>query len=253
MEKMSTLSIDIKEKLYQNETCAIKGLTFSVDKGEFVAIVGPSGSGKTTLLNIIAGIDKHYSGQIMIAEAGKAQVHHQHPDLGFMFQDARLLPWLTVGENIQLVMGNVDTTKQSRMLNLLQQVNLKSVIDQYPGQLSGGMKRRVSMVRAFINQPQILLMDEPFQSLDEPTANGLRTMLFELWEQTLPTVLFVTHSLREALAVADRILFLSDKPARVLLDYTVEASRPRQLEDEAVTTMHTQLLTEHPSILSGLL
>ena len=129
---------------------------------------------------------------------------------------------------------------------MLKRVCLDDFADAFPGQLSGGMKRRAALVRAFINQPQLLLMDEPFQSLDKPTANSLRNLLLELWKETKPSVLFVTHSLREALTVADRILFLSDRPSSIIMDYKVEIPRPRNLEDEAVNALHAQLLKQYP-------
>ena len=248
---MSSISVNIDKKIYSNNVCAISNLDFVVEQSEFVAIVGPSGAGKTSLLNIIAGIDTQFAGKVLINGERKIIDKNNQTAIGFMFQDARLLPWMTVQQNIELVLGTKNDDDQSRMLELLQKVGLKDVAAQYPGQLSGGMRRRVSMVRAFVIQPQLLLMDEPFQSLDEPTARGLRSMLFEMWRDARPTILFVTHSLREALVVADRILFLSDKPARIILDYKVQAARPRQLEDEAITVLRTKLIAEHPDLLSG--
>ena len=243
---MSSLILDIDSKVYANGTCAISGLHTTAEQGEFVAIVGPSGTGKTTLLNIIAGIDSEFSGNVVFDENisnGK--------NISFMFQDSRLLPWLTVQKNIELVLKKNTSQKQTRISELLQKVGLNGIAERYPNQLSGGMKRRVSMVRAFVNQPQLLLMDEPFQSLDAPTAQELRAMLLELWEETNCTVILVTHSLREALTMADRVVFLSSCPASVILDYKINLPRPRQLEDESVTTLHAKLLTQYPRLLSG--
>lgn len=248
---MSSISVNIDKKTYPNDVCAISDLRFSIQQGEFVAVVGPSGAGKTSLLNIIAGIDTQYEGQVLIDDDRQLTDKSNQAAIGFMFQDARLLPWMTVEQNIELVLERNNEDCRARMLDLLQKVGLKDARGHYPGQLSGGMKRRVSMVRAFVIQPQLLLMDEPFQSLDEPTAKGLRSMLFDLWQDTRPTILFVTHSLREALVVADRILFLSDKPAKIILDYKVQAAKPRQLEDQVITTLHTKLMAAHPQLLSG--
>lgn len=167
------------------------------------------------------------------------------------------MPWLTVKQNIQMVMNvaggqNISAARMGDLLKLLEKVGLKDFADNYPGQLSGGMKRRASLVRAFINHPPLLLMDEPFQSLDAPTANVLRQILTELWMDTKPMVLFVTHTLREALALADRVLFLSNRPSRVVLEHSVDIIRPRQLEDNAINELHAQLLHQHPHLLSGL-
>ncbi len=245
---MSSLFIDIEDKTFENGTCTLSGLNLSVEQSEFIAIVGPSGTGKTTLLNIIAGIDNEFTGSIKFNEKTS-----EDKKISFMFQDARLLPWLTVQQNVELVLQEDNRKIQARISDLLMKVGLQDVREHYPNQLSGGMKRRVSMVRAFINQPPLLLMDEPFQSLDAPTANELRLMLFDLWKETKCTIVFVTHSLREALTMADRVAFLSSCPARVILDYVIEIPRPRQLEDEKITMLHTNLLNQYPQLLSGAL
>lgn len=244
---MTSISVNIDHKIYRNGTRAITDMFFSAETGELVAIVGPSGTGKTTLLNIVAGLDPQFSGNVMLGKHSSVA----DSNISFMFQDSRLLPWLTVQQNIELVLDSDDEQTHSRLKQLLKQVGLLEIRHSYPMQLSGGMKRRVSMVRAFVNQPELLLMDEPFQSLDEPTANELREMLLDLWQQTKPTILFVTHSLREALSVADRILFMSGSPAQVILDYKVDASRPRQIEGESISALHAELLEQYPRLLSG--
>lgn len=254
---MNTLEVTIDKKTYPNGTCAIDGLNFCAQQGEFVAIVGPSGSGKTTLLNIIAGIDRQVEGDVILNGKAQLPVVEEQPHIGFMFQESRLMPWLTLTQNIQMVMnGGADSGKDAEsnaayLLKLLDQVGLKDFAHNFPNQLSGGMKRRASLVRAFINHPPLLLMDEPFQSLDAPTANVLRQILIELWMETRPVVLFVTHTLREALALADRVIFLSDRPSRVIFEHSVNIPRPRQLEDDAVNELHAQLLHQHPQLLSG--
>lgn len=244
----SFLTVDLQRKTYPNGVCAAQDLRFQVAKSEFVAIVAPSGAGKSTLLNILSGLDADFHGTIDYPASST---------LSFMFQEPRLMPWLTLEENIRLILDapsrQNDTTRFTRMDSLLTELGLNDFRQTYPNQLSGGMKRRAALVRAFVTRPDLLLMDEPFQSLDEPTAQGLRQLLLQLWAENSPTVLFVTHSLNEALLLADRILFLSARPAQVILDYTVPLARPRPTEAHHLQHLQNQLLQQHPALLSGVL
>lgn len=244
---MSILNINIQEKTFLNGVQAAKDLQFAVNTGEFVALVGPSGSGKTTLLNMVANLESDYRGSI------QAPVD----TLSYMFQEPRLMPWLTVENNIRLVLDapalQADSERFARMDALIDQLGLSAFRSAFPKQLSGGLKRRVALARAFVTQPQVLLMDEPFQSLDEPTAQDLRQVLLALWQNTRTTVLFVTHSLNEALQLADRILFFSARPAQVILDYTVPLARPRSLITSDLQPVQNQLLQLYPRLLSGTL
>jgi NitT/TauT family transport system ATP-binding protein len=244
---MSVLTINIQEKTFLNGVQAAKDLQFEVKAGEFVALVGPSGSGKTTLLNMVANLESDYRGSI------QAPIDA----LSYMFQEPRLMPWLTVENNIRLVLDapalQDDSERFARMDALIAQLGLSGFHNAFPKQLSGGLKRRVTLARAFVTQPQVLLMDEPFQSLDEPTAQDLRQVLLTLWQNTRPTVLFVTHSLNEALQLADRILFFSARPAQVILDYTVPLARPRSLMTSDLQPVQNQLLQLYPKLLSGTL
>ena len=245
---MSFLSVDLHSKTYPNGVCAAQDLRFAAKQGEFIAIVGPSGTGKSTLLNLIAGLDTEFAGTIS---------YPPQTTLSFMFQEPRLLPWLSVADNIRLVLDapqhRADSQRFVRMDVLLQQLGLQDFRDSFPNQLSGGMKRRAALVRAFVTQPSLLLMDEPFQSLDEPTAQDLRQLLLKLWAESQPTVLFVTHSLNEALLLADRVLFLSPRPAKVILDYRVPLPRPRPQATSGLQSLQAELLHEFPALLSGLL
>jgi ABC-type nitrate/sulfonate/bicarbonate transport system ATPase subunit len=247
--QLKALEVDIREKLFPNQVCAIRKLAFSAEQGEFLALVGPSGAGKSTLLNIVAGLDRHVDGEVRIniehADAEQAAA----PRIGFMFQEARLLPWLTAIENVSLVLP---MEKQGQAREFLDKVGLAGFEHAYPGQLSGGMQRRVSLARAFAFEPQLLLMDEPFQSLDAPTADQLRDLLLEFWKHSGCTVLFVTHSLREALAMAERILFFSPRPASVVNEFNVDLARPRKLDGEGVSALYHELIKQHPRLLSGL-
>jgi len=161
------------------------------------------------------------------------------------------MPWLTVIDNLTLVLDK-GTDSVERVRNLLHEVGLADKEQSFPNQLSGGMQRRVSLARAFVMRPELLLMDEPFLSLDAPTAARLRRLLLTLWGELHPTVLFVTHHLREALALADRVLFLSSSPGRVVLEVSVQLPRPRELEEARIGELHDRLLAQYPDLLSGL-
>ena len=251
---MNALRVNIQQKTYPNGFCAIKDLTFSAQAGEFIAIVGPSGSGKTTLLNLISGLDKTMQGSIgfYADSAPHAPPTLTQPNIGFMFQDPRLMPWLTVAQNLELVLPPQMRAQQAAQLEQwLALVGLPDCGPLFPGQLSGGMQRRVALLRAFIVKPDVLLMDEPFQSLDAPTAQQLRALLKDLCQRTNPTVLFVTHSLREALRLANRIVFLSASPSCVILDFRLDLQQQQNNEEAWVQSTHASLLAQYPRLLNG--
>ena len=250
---MKQLSIDIENKSFSENLCVLENFKFEIPSGEFVAVVGPSGAGKTTLLNIIAGIDNDFRGKVCTSSSQLSM--DENLNIGFMFQQSRLMPWLTVTENITLVMkasaepGSI-VNKARQMIT---QVGLSGFENSYPRQLSGGMQKRVALARAFAVEPQLLLLDEPFQSLDSPTANKFREQVMSLWNSQMQTIVFVTHDLREAISMADRILFLSDRPSTILLDYKINLKRPRNIDSDCVSKLHQEILTHYPNILSGLL
>lgn len=247
---MKSLEINIHRKVYSNDLCTIQDLVFSAEKGEFIAIVGPSGAGKTTLLNIVAGLDQDVDGEILINGTPLNNAIHARESVGFLFQESRLMPWLTALENVQLVLDGKSADVEHAKA-LLKQLGLEEFEHAFPGQMSGGMQRRVALARAFALQPSLLLMDEPFQSLDSPTADRLRGLLLDLWGKAQPIILFVTHNLREALALADRVIFLSARPACVVDEISIEIPRPRQLDDKDVSMLYERLLYENPQLLSG--
>ena len=245
------LTIAIHNKTYSNGCCAIEGMDFSAAPGEFVALVGPSGAGKSTLLNMVSGIDPDFSGSIAF---GGQDVHTKPVRLGFLFQEPRLMPWLTVRDNLMLVLKHKpEKTTDKSIDHWLSDVGLQGSAAMFPSQLSGGMQRRVALLRSFIVNPDLLLMDEPFQSLDAPTADQLRCLLHGLWKTSAPTVLFVTHNLREAISVANRILFLSARPSKVILDYKISHHQPMHIEDDFVLAEHKRLLEKYPKLLEGFL
>lgn len=248
---MIRLQADIERKVYRDPpTVALEGLRFHAEAGEFVAIVGPSGAGKTTLLNIVAGLDHDVEGHLQF-DGEATSGRDRSPRVSFVFQTPRLMPWLTALDNVRLVLD--DSARSVELARrLLQDVGLADFAGAFPGRLSGGMQRRLALARAFAVKPGLLLMDEPFVSLDAPTGWRLRRQLLVLWQELRPTVLYVTHNLREALTLADRILFLSARPGRVVLDQPVDLRRPRAPQDPAVRELDDYLLVEHPELLSGL-
>jgi len=248
---MISLQVDIDKKAYVSGINVIEKLAFVAQPGEFVAIVGPSGAGKTTLLNLIAGLDQEMDGSIGFRSGQGTQVS---PRTSFVFQEPRLMPWLSVQQNLELVLAAPTRKSQAAGIkDLLALVGLPDCGAMFPGQLSGGMQRRVALLRGFIVEPDLMLMDEPFQSLDAPTAHQLRILLLDLWQRTRPTVLFVTHSLREALSLADRVLFLSTRPATIILDLPVDLQHPCAIEDLSVQNLHQSLLERYPQLLGGLI
>ena len=249
---MSALELEIERKAFRATdgtglATALADLQFSIPQGQFACLVGPSGCGKTTLLNLISGLDRQFTGSIRVAGAAPGEAR-----IGYMFQTPRLMPWLTVRENVRLALppGGPEPGPAEQLLADMQ---LDAYLDAYPSQLSGGMQRRVALARCFVTEPPLLLLDEPFLSLDAPTANHLRQLLLDLWQRRPTTVLFVTHDLREALQLADRILFLSGSPARVVWDQAIDLPRPRQPEGPAIENLRRRLMDQHPDLLAGLI
>lgn len=239
------IDIGIIEKRYiATGKPVLEHLDFTVQRGEFVAVIGPSGSGKSTLLQLISGLDRDFSGEIKMSD-----IDGREPKIGYMFQDHRLMPWLTTLENVCLVTRSGRDQQAAR--RALEAVGLGAAMDSYPNSLSGGMKRRVALARAFVHQPDLLLMDEPFVSLDAPNAEKMRQLVLELWQKQHPAVLFVTHNLEEAIALADRLVFLSTDPASVILDTQVTIGRPRNTKFETLEGYRRELLERYPHILTG--
>lgn len=242
---MSGIEIRIDHKTYPaagnaRAHTAIADLTLRLGSGEFICLVGPSGCGKTTLLNVIAGLDTAFDGQIHV---GNAQVQ---PKIGYVFQNPRLLPWRTVRENIELALSGPATP--AVIDALLEVMQLTDAQHAYPERLSLGMSRRVAIIRAFAVDPELLLMDEPFVSLDAKTARQVRELLLTLWQQRPHTVLFVTHDLREAIALADRLVFLSASPMQVISEITVPLARSERHDEALLEAFRQQVLNDYPAI-----
>ncbi len=216
----------------QGPVHALAAANLEVRKGEFVSLLGPSGCGKSTLLMMIAGLERPTSGSI--AFHGSA-VAGPRGDIGIIFQDATLLPWKTALDNVLFpvrILRRPSTADRDRARELLAMVGLSEFERHKPAQLSGGMRQRVAICRALINDPDILLMDEPFSALDAITRDEMNVQLAELMERTEKTVIFVTHSIREAAFLSDRVIVMGGRPSGILLDEAMPFARPRTLDLE---------------------
>lgn len=207
----------------------IESVTFTVGNGEFVAIMGPSGCGKSTLLNIIAGFEAPTRGDI---EQGGRRITAPSRDRGMVFQKPALYPWLSVIRNVEFGLratGRGDNSEE-RARQMLAEVGLAGFEDHRPYELSGGMQHRVALARTLVNEPGVLLMDEPFAALDAQSRSEMQALLLDIWQRHRPTVLFVTHDIEEGLLLADRAIILSHRPARILTVMDVAFARPRSYE-----------------------
>ncbi|WP_428024205.1 ABC transporter ATP-binding protein [Arcobacter sp.] len=229
------LNINIKEKIF-NKKVILKDVNLAINEGEFISIIGPSGCGKTTLLNIVSGLDDNYNGEL----------NGDFSNISFMFQDDRLLPWLSVKENLLLVSKSKDISEVEDLIDL---VNLKHILNEYPNRLSGGMKRRVALIRAFINRPKLIVLDEPFISLDFPTSMELKGDFLSFCNKFNPTVILVTHDLSEAVYLSNRIIFLSNNPSTKILDYENDNNQNANLK--IIDEKKNLILELYPKILEG--
>jgi NitT/TauT family transport system ATP-binding protein len=226
-------------KTYPGETKSIMVLdhiSFQVEK-EFLCIVGPSGSGKSTLLRIIDGLDTATSGQVLFHGQ---PVTGPSSKIGVIFQTFALIPWRTVLDNVQMALGTVNAPREEKLRiakKYIQDVGLEGFEMSYPKELSGGMKQRVGIARALAISPEVLLMDEPFSSLDALTAENLRREILEIWrDPNYPTsaAIMVTHNVQEAVQMADRVIVLSGRPAKIIDDVRIDLQRPRNPRDAAL-------------------
>jgi ABC-type nitrate/sulfonate/bicarbonate transport system ATPase subunit len=214
---------------------AIRDLVLEVQPQSMTVLMGPSGCGKTTLLRIIAGLDERFTGELSVPANAR---------IGFVFQEPRLLPWRTVRQNIELVAGEHFTSTD--LDHLAAAVGISDMLGRYPQELSLGLARRVALARAFATRPDLLLLDEPFVSLDERTAERLRHLLLEVWSSRPTTALLVTHNPREAILLADHLVLLAPRPTRVVA--TVPIDVPRDKRDAAmVETVYADLLKRYPA------
>jgi NitT/TauT family transport system ATP-binding protein len=209
-------------------------VSLTVAEGEFVCLLGPSGCGKSTIIHLIAGLEQPDRGQILV---GGRPVIGPDASRVVVFQEAALFPWLTVLGNVEFglrMAGLERATRRARAMEYIRLVHLSKFVHAFPHQLSGGMKQRVAIARALALQPAILLMDEPFAALDAQTRAVLQNELLEIWQLARPTILFVTHNVREATGLADRVYVISSRPGRIRDVRPVDVPRPRHAEDPAL-------------------
>jgi len=218
------IAIHQVNKVYSNGTVALQDMNLSIGEGEFISLVGPSGCGKSTVLRLIAGLGQRNSGTIVLGDG------QEKPELAFVFQEAALMPWANVVENVRLPLKLAGVAKLKSRATVQEAINLVGLTGferNYPRELSGGMKMRVSLARALVTQPDIMLMDEPFGALDEMTRSKLNSDLLNLWQQKRWTVVFVTHNIYEAVYLSNRVMVMAPRPGRVVADITIDAPYPR--------------------------
>jgi NitT/TauT family transport system ATP-binding protein len=218
------------DKTYSNGTRALEAVDLKIQPGEFVTLLGPSGCGKSTLLKMIAGLLTPTDGRILIWNKPIDKVESSGHKLAFVFQEATLMPWSRVRANVRLPLdlhGDARAEAEKRVDDSLELVGLSKFADAYPRELSGGMQMRVSIARALVTQPDLLLMDEPFGALDEITRNKLDSDLLELWEKKKLTVVFVTHSIYEAVYLSTRVVVMAARPGRIVDQVKIDEPYPR--------------------------
>ena len=231
------IHVNVARKIFpavgeRDEQLVLRDVSFTVEPRSFLVMTGPSGCGKSTLLNIIAGLDKDFEGEIDLG-SGKDR-------LTYIFQSPRLLPWRTVQENIALVLPDGDP-RHAKIPEMLSRVGLSEAANAYPERLSLGMQRRAALARGFILEPEILLMDEPFVSLDDPTAQSLRELLMELWHSQPTTVIFITHDRAEAVQLGTRILRMAPGQASVVQDVPVPLTDAERRDRSAIANAQARI------------
>jgi NitT/TauT family transport system ATP-binding protein len=248
---LSRLEITIVEKRYPSvgdapAHAALRDVRLQMQGDEFLCVIGPSGCGKTTLLNIVAGLDQDFEGRVDLPHIPGREA----PAIGYVFQEPRLLPWRTAIENIELTLP--PGAGDGRLVDeLVEALGLEPFRRTYPERLSLGLSRRVALARAFAIRPDVMLLDEPFVSLDGPTAERLRRLLVRTWQDRPTAVIFVTHDVREAVYLADRIILLSPAPGAVIADIPIDLPRGERDDARALQSLRDSLIRQHPILDLG--
>ena len=220
---------------------AVDGVSLSVRPGEFLAVIGPSGCGKSTLFNVIGGLIDGYKGAVTV---GGEAVRGPHPAIGMLFQEESTFPWRTVIENVAFPLEIAGMSKKARLdkaKRFISLVGLNGFENRYPNELSGGMRQRVAMARALAQDAKVLLMDEPFAALDAITRDVLHEELIQIWDETNLSVLFVTHNVREAVRLAQRVVLLSSRPGRIAQEWAIDLPQPRRIESAGVADLAVEI------------
>jgi NitT/TauT family transport system ATP-binding protein len=235
----------------KSSVTAVENVTLQIEEGEFVCFVGPSGCGKSTLLNILAGLDKPTEGEIIL---NGHHINGTGPDRIMVFQENALFPWLKVIDNVEfgLKLAGLNKTKRREIaMHYLDTMQLTKFADSYIYQLSGGMKQRVSLARALVMDPEILLMDEPFAALDSQTRDLLLVELQLIWAKTRKTIIFVTHNILESVCLGDRVVVFTNRPGRVKRQIVIDYRRPRLSEDDGLQPFYRNVLDQLKTEVHG--
>lgn len=233
----------------------LKNINFDIKEGEFICLLGPSGCGKSTILNMLSGLDADYEGKIYLeGQLAYDKESREEPkvNMAYLFQEPRLLPWLTVEKNLYFALKCAKVPKKlwkEQTQKMLELVHLSGVEKHYIHELSGGMQHRVAIARAFIVNPNVILMDEPFSALDELTARSIRDTLLSIWREDKKTVIFVTHNAMEATFLADRIFMFSANPGEIEEIYNNDLPRPRDYEDDLLFKTNQEVVSRFMEII----
>ncbi|MGX1830037.1 ABC transporter ATP-binding protein [Paenibacillus taichungensis] len=227
------------------EIIALNNIQLNVRKGELVTIIGPSGCGKSTLLKIVAGLDSQYTGTVLLN--GKP-ITGPSIEKGFIFQEPRLFPWLTVEKNIASNLSLRDPNVRKKVEDLIELVRLKGFEKSYPRELSGGMAQRVSIARALLRNPDVLLLDEPFGALDAFTRSHLQEVLLDIWQRNGTTMLFVTHDLDEAVFLGERVVIMNPRPGHIRSILSIDLPFPRKRSSSSFQEMRRLVLNEFEKV-----
>jgi sulfonate transport system ATP-binding protein len=234
------LTLEGVGKTYRNGVHALDGVSFAVKPGEILAIVGGSGCGKSTLLRAISGLDTPSRGRVLL---DGEQIQSPHEQIGIVFQEPRLLPWLTVADNVGFGLEHRPRTeRRARVAQALTRVGLADKAAVWPRELSGGQAQRVALARALVPRPQVLLLDEPFSALDAFTRTDLQDHMLDLWADTRPTLILVTHDVEEAVVLADRILVMRSRPGHIGDEIKADLPRPRDRQSAAFDAVKRRVL-----------
>lgn len=256
MSAIPAVEVLAADKTYPQGTRALLPVNLTVREGEFVTLLGPSGCGKSTLLKLVAGLLQPSSGGLLLWGQPVNQLEAGGRRLSFVFQDATLMPWASVRSNVRLPLdlaGVRGAAAAPRVESALQLVGLEKFGNSLPRELSGGMQMRVSIARSLVTQPQLLLMDEPFGALDEITRNRLDSELLELWQRQKLTIIFVTHSIHEAVFLSQRVLVMAARPGRMVEEFAIDEPYPRTADFRVSTgfSQHAKRLQESLLRASG--